>query len=163
MQKKFIFLAIFLGALGGIVFEGSALDFLTLGGERIGKEELLSSEKTILFFWVTWCPYCRREIKNIGRRCEELEKEGFEVYLVNVGQEKNLVRQFIEKENIKCTVLLDRYRSLAYEYNIRGYPTYIFLNKDKILGEAHIFSPQELEGLYKQVKSKGEINEKKVK
>jgi peroxiredoxin len=84
---------------------------------------------TILFFWTTWCPYCRKEIKALNQIYPQMQKEGITVFAVNVGESAYRVQRFFKDYVLNFRVLLDKDQKLADNYDLLGVPTYIFLDK----------------------------------
>ncbi|MDD5129250.1 MAG: TlpA disulfide reductase family protein [Candidatus Omnitrophica bacterium] len=88
-----------------------------------------SGKPSILFFWTTWCPYCRSELKVLNKMHPQMEKEGVDVFAVNVGEAGYKVERFLKNYVLDIRVLLDRNGQAAENYGIRGVPTYVFINK----------------------------------
>ena len=89
----------------------------------------VTGKPSILFFWTTWCPYCRSELKELNRMRAQIEKDGVDIFAVNVGEEGAKVGDFINKYALNMRVLLDRDGRAAQNYAVRGVPTYIFINR----------------------------------
>ena len=98
-----------------------------------GKEVILSDYKgkanVILFFWTTWCPYCREELKQLNNDYASLKKNSIELLAINVGEPKYKVANFVEARGLNFKVLLDQDNRVADSYNILGVPTYFVVNK----------------------------------
>ncbi|MDD2752831.1 MAG: TlpA disulfide reductase family protein, partial [Candidatus Omnitrophica bacterium] len=56
----------------------------------------LTGRPSILFFWTTWCPYCRTELRALNKMYPQMEKEGITVFAVNVGEENYKVKRFLK-------------------------------------------------------------------
>ncbi|MFA6130226.1 MAG: TlpA disulfide reductase family protein [Candidatus Omnitrophota bacterium] len=98
----------------------------------------LTGKPAILFFWTTWCPYCRTELKELNKMYPQMEKEGIAVFAVNVGEESYKVVRFLKDHPLNIRVLLDRDTRAAENYEINGVPTYIFMNKSgKVISLEH--------------------------
>ena len=89
-----------------------------------------TGKPTILFFWTTWCPYCRTELRQLNKLHSQMGKEGITVFAVNVGEAGYKVEKFLKDYALNLRVLLDKDGQAAEKYEIRGVPTYIFINKD---------------------------------
>lgn len=101
-----------------------------------GKAVNLSDYKgkpTILFFWTTWCRFCREEIKTLNQAYPQMKQEGVTVFAVNIGESQYAVENFFVKHLFSFEVLLDRDALLADKYDIMGVPTYILINKSGLL------------------------------
>ena len=93
----------------------------------------LSSPKNkpaILFFWTTWCPYCRKEIKALNQNYAQMKKEGITLFAVNIGESSDKIQRFFKDYALNFEVLLDKDGRAADNYDVIGVPTYIFLDKN---------------------------------
>jgi len=106
-----------------------------------GKKVNLSSSSgkpTILFFWTTWCPYCRKEIKTLNQMYPQMKKEGITVFAVNIGEPDDKVQRFFMSNALTFGVLLDQAGTAADKYNVIGVPTYVFMDKSgRVISQAH--------------------------
>jgi len=74
-----------------------------------GKEFTLSkmTGKVILIdFWATWCVPCRKEIPNLVKCYDELNKKGFEILGISLDSENKLeeLKKFVTKEKMNWPV-----------------------------------------------------------
>lgn len=85
-----------------------------------------------LNFWATWCPPCRMEMRYLQ---SAYEKKGIEVKFIaiDVGEDRELVKQFAQIYGLKLTILLDRNEKLALIYNIRYYPTTFLIDGQGVI------------------------------
>lgn len=108
-----------------------------------GKSVSISSYKgkpVILFFWTTWCPYCRKELKALNQRYPAIAKEGIVLLGVNVNEPTYKVQKFFEGYTLNFKMLLDKFGLLADEYSLMGVPTYVFLDKaGREISQTHAF------------------------
>lgn len=88
----------------------------------------LQGKKVIINFWATWCGFCVEEMPDLMKLQEEY-KDDLVVLYVNVGESKEAVLKFVEKEKIKGTILLDTKQQVASTYGVRNFPSTIALNK----------------------------------
>ena len=97
-----------------------------------------NGKPVILFFWTTWCPYCRQELKKLNQQYSQIAKEGIIVLGVNVNEPDYKVQKFFKDYQLNFKILLDKGGLLADKYNLIGVPTYIFLDKTgKVISQAH--------------------------
>ena len=99
-----------------------------LGGQAVNLSSY-QGKQVILFFWTTWCPYCREELKKLNQQYFLMTKEGIVILGVNVGESDYKVRKFFEGYQLNFKILLDKTGLLADQYGLMGVPTFIFLNK----------------------------------
>ena len=108
-----------------------------LGGSAVQ----LSSYKgkpVILFFWTTWCPYCRQELRMLNQQYSQIAKEGIVLLGVNVSESDYKVQRFFKGYPLNFKMLLDKAGLLADKYGLLGVPTYIFLDKNgQVISQAH--------------------------
>jgi peroxiredoxin len=98
----------------------------------------------ILFFWTTWCPYCREELKAMKDKYAQLAVDGWEFFAVNVGEGAKKVDGFVKSFSLPFKVLLDKDTSVAKSLGVFGVPTYVFLNKrGEVLAIEHNFSDEQ--------------------
>jgi peroxiredoxin len=99
-----------------------------LGGQPVGISSY-QGKPVILFFWTTWCPYCRKELKKLNQQGSQLTKEGIVILGINVSESEYRVKRFFEGYQLNFKILLDKSGILADQYNLLGVPTFILLNK----------------------------------
>lgn len=105
----------------------------TLKGENMSLSQFRGGDATILFFWATWCPHCRDELKGLGKRTEEFEQKGIKIALIDLEEDPKLVGSFLEKFKISYPVFMDETSQVAEQYNIIGVPTIFLIDKDGIV------------------------------
>ena len=100
-----------------------------LGGQPMNFSSYSPGKPAILFFWTTWCPYCREEIRKLNLQSPQIAKDGVVLLGVNVGEADYKVRGFFKDYALNFKMFLDRYTLLADKYDVIGVPTYILLDK----------------------------------
>lgn len=101
-----------------------------------GKEVSLSDlrgKKVFLNFWASWCPPCKAEMPDIERLYEETKDSDLVILAVNLGEDKDTVKSFIDKNNYKFRILLDSDQTVAEQYSITSIPTSFFIDKNGII------------------------------
>ncbi|MDD5692057.1 MAG: TlpA disulfide reductase family protein [Candidatus Omnitrophica bacterium] len=129
LKKVPVFLSAVLILL--VLAVSASADSVILNDLNAEKTDISSykGKAVLLFFWTTWCPYCREEIIMLNRMAPQMQKEGMEVFAVNVGEADNKVFSFVGKNMLTLRVLLDRDGKAADNYDVIGVPTYIILDK----------------------------------
>jgi thiol:disulfide interchange protein DsbD len=100
-----------------------------LDGNTVTFSEFRDKNSVILFFWTTWCPYCRTELKNLNEIHSRLMTEGIEVLAINIQESELKVKRFLENNPVVFKVLLDLNGEVASSYEIIGVPTFVLINK----------------------------------
>jgi peroxiredoxin len=114
--------------------KNTALDFKLK--DLNGKEFTLSAYKgkqpVMLFFWTTWCPYCRRELQILNSLYPRLQQEGIEALAIDIGEPASRVERFAKALGIIVPVLLDSAQTTARDYGVMGIPTFVFVDKEGV-------------------------------
>lgn len=92
--------------------------------------EIRDGKKTILFFWATWCPHCRRELQEIYRRRTEFPAYDVNVMLIDVGEEQQQVSAYLKRAGVMMDGYLDWDGKISDQFGVRGLPTYVFVNEN---------------------------------
>jgi len=149
LKRVWVFLAVvlvFLVLAAPAGAEGIVLN--DLNGKTVDISSL-KGKPALFFFWTTWCPYCRTEIKMLDRMAPQMQKEGIEVFAVNVGELDHRVVKFLGDNMLTLRVLLDRNGRAADNYDVIGVPTYIILDKTgKVVSRENTF-PSDYKNLLK--------------
>jgi peroxiredoxin len=109
-----------------------AIDFnlKDLKGKVYTLSEYKDKQPVVLFFWTTWCPFCRQELKALNAMYPELEKDGLEVLTIDIQEPENRLNSFVQKYALFMPVLMDKDAAVARDYNVMGVPTIIIVNKN---------------------------------
>ena len=91
-----------------------------LSGDEISLDNL-RGKTLIINFWATWCIPCRKEMPYLQ---EVFEKHGDQltVLAINMNEDADRVRPFIQEFGYTYPILLDPSDDLAAEHNVRGLP-----------------------------------------
>lgn len=117
----------------------AAPDFslLTLANESFTLSDL-RGKPTIINFWATWCPPCRRELPALQAAFEQHRDEiGF--VAVDVKENTQTVADFVADLGLTFPVVFDqdgRVSDVAYQ--VRGIPTTIFVDANGVVVERHV-------------------------
>lgn len=84
----------------------------------------------VLWFWTTWCPYCRRQIPGLNDIYSELKLSGVELIAINIDERKERIVRFLKSYPINFDTLSDRNGDCAFSFGLVGVPTYIFIDKN---------------------------------
>ncbi len=140
-----------LSAQGQFIFDENPLigkqapDFtLNLtSGESTSLNKYRGSDTAIIFFWATWCPSCREELRILTRESERFAKSGIKIILVNVEENPRLVKSFIDKIKLPYPVFLDETSEVAGQYSIIGLPSLFFVDKNGVVAGMEHGLPQD--------------------
>jgi peroxiredoxin len=144
IPQRFMFGSIFLAAVlfVGTVFGSAVLARPGVSQEAAGDFSLssikgstvdfkdLKGQDTILFFFTTWCPYCRDKFSPLAKEYKAYQSHGVRLLAIDVAESQTKVASFLERKDIPFEVLLDKNGAVAQSYGVVGVPTFIFINKE---------------------------------
>ncbi|OOF57430.1 protein disulfide oxidoreductase [Rodentibacter myodis] len=140
--KKWIKNALSLGI--AFIVIGSVLDFVRrptvpaemntavlqdIQGKTFSLSGLDQKQPTIIYFWGSWCGYCRHTSPAIN----SLAKEGYSVISIALrsGSESQ-VADYLKENGYEFTTVNDPQGQIAHQWQVSVTPTIIILNKGKM-------------------------------
>ncbi len=105
----------------------------TLSGKPKNLSDLREGKNAILFFWATWCPHCRTQLKVLSQKKTEIEEAGIKVILVDTEEPAERVQSYIDTNKIKYDVFLDENSEVSGQYSIIGVPTFVFVDSEGVI------------------------------
>ncbi len=130
------------GYIGNTLIGKPAADFTldTLTSKNVNMTQYRNGKKAIMFFWATWCPHCRVELKRLNELQGEMASKGIQSIVVSLGEERGVVDAYMKRHQYTFDVFLDTDQSLEESYRIIGVPTLIFIDeKGDIKAVDHAF------------------------
>ena len=100
----------------------------------------------LLDVWATWCEPCRVAMPVYERLLKQYRKRGFKVYAINVDEDQDDIRPFIELTKLSLPVLLDQDGEIAEtKLGVRVMPTSFVLDRQGRIRHMHEgFAPDSL-------------------
>jgi thiol-disulfide isomerase/thioredoxin len=103
-------------------------------GEQLRKPWINKTKYIIVIsFFATWCEPCKKEIPHLEKLQEEFKDQTIKFYLVDVGEEKEAVNNYLKQAGVKLQVLLDRYQKTAEKYDALTLPRLYVLDKNGLI------------------------------
>ena len=106
-------------------------------------KELIGKKNIVISFFGTWCAPCKKEIPELQKLYDTLDKDDYEFLLICVSNIKPpgssvpyiekpaTINQFINKLKVSIPVLLDKYSISWSKYNSDGsFPLTVVINKE---------------------------------
>ena len=84
----------------------------------------------LLNFWATWCEPCREEMPSMRALQQRFAGQPFEVLAVNYGESASRVKEFLARERLELTVLLDPGQQAARAWRVRVLPGSFLVGRD---------------------------------
>ena len=99
--------------------------------------ESLRGQPTVINLWATWCGPCRREMPVLAEAQRTMPQVRF--VFADQGESAATVRQFLQAQQLTLQhVLTDENLQLSNYYNVRGYPTTLFIDARGRLRDTHM-------------------------
>lgn len=102
----------------------------SVSGENRTLSEIRGQKPAIVFFWATWCPHCRGQLKAFATEKEAMQKKGIALVLVNLEESPEKVKKFLSGMGVEDICLIDPEGEVADQYGIPGVPTLYFIAAD---------------------------------
>lgn len=118
----------------------------TMKGQAVSLADL-KGKNVIIFFFTTWCPWCRKKIPSLVKNEPRYKSEGIELLLVDVGESQAKVFSFASKNSIPFDILLDRDMKVSQDYDVVGVPTVVLISGDGRV----VYNGNDLPSNYKEI------------
>jgi peroxiredoxin len=132
-------------AVGGLAPDFSLIDPQTNTEVRLS--ELRGRDVLLIFFRGTWCPFCREQMAFLRDNAARLETANIAAVGV-VCQNRETVKQYLEKNPLAFPLLPDESRAVAKSYGVHywltyegfnlAHPSLFILDRQGVITFAHI-------------------------
>ena len=103
---------------------------IDLDGANVTLSEFRDREVVVLDFWATWCQPCIQSMPALHALNDEFDERGAEFLAVNVGEEPELVRDFLQDKEFAVRVVMDEQEDISGAYGVRGIPQLVIVGMD---------------------------------
>jgi len=119
-----------------------------LSGGEFNLHKEIKGSNAILFFWATWCPHCRKQLRELNDQRNVYKEKGIKIVLIDSGEDARIIKKYIEKNKIRMDVVLDRDSELSEIYGLVGLPTFFLVDKNgNVLDSVHVI-PHEIDKIF---------------
>ena len=109
----------------------------TLDGEEVTLSDL-KGQTVVLDFWATWCPPCVESLPHLGKLYRESDQDELAVFAVNVSEDSQTIKAFLETNDIDVPVLLDRDNEVAESYFVGSIPQTVIVGPDGVVQRVYV-------------------------
>jgi len=120
----------------------------TTSGHKVNMTQYRNGQPAMIFFWATWCPHCRRQLKELTQNQQAIEANGIKIILVDVGESLQQVQEYINVNDISFNIFLDESTETASEYKIVGVPTFFFISEEGMILDVKNVLPDDYQNIF---------------
>ena len=127
-------------SLEGKAAEDFELPLLDGGTVKLSE---LKGKTVVLDFWATWCGPCRKAMPIVEKVTEEFADKGVVLYTVNLQEDAETIKAFLQATNLKPKVALDKEGKVGSAYGAPPIPSIILVGTDGVVRKVYRgISPQ---------------------
>jgi len=105
-------------------------------GEAVRLNDFIG-QPLLINFWATWCPPCRLEMPILEKAYQDHKDEGFVVLAVDLQEEPEKVKAYLQEMGLTFPVALDRSGAVAAAYRVQGIPNSVFVDRNGVVTDIH--------------------------
>jgi len=144
-----LFLILNLAQQPGILRPGDVIPDFSMESARGENVQLsdLAGRVTILNFWATWCPPCRREMPLLDAVQKEYADRGLVIVGINLSDPRKRVLDYINRVSVDYSIWVDSVkvsskttssRELFQRFGGVGLPTTIFVDRKGVISDIYV-------------------------
>ena len=114
-------------------------------GEKLRKPWLKKKYVVVISFFASWCKPCIAEMPHLEKMNQEFKDKPVKFFLVNVGEDKEKINNFLKTHTTNLPILMDRFQKTAEKFDALKLPRLFILDKNGIIRKSQRgFSSPEL-------------------
>lgn len=115
-------------------------EIATLDGRKVDLQSYTDQGPLLLFFWTTWCHYCKGEMHAIQDLKEEYSPHGLQILGINPGwrDSERRAKAFRRRQGLDLSLAFDQSMRLGSKYMLQGVPTLFLVdNQGTVIYRGH--------------------------
>jgi thiol-disulfide isomerase/thioredoxin len=89
-------------------------------------------------FWATWCGPCQKSMPFFNSLFNELKKDGFEIVAINVDEDQETARQFLQSHPVVYSTGYDPDGECPKAYEVKAMPSSYLIDKTGKVRYVHL-------------------------
>lgn len=106
--------------------EAPPLKGRSLYGKSLDLQEMSAQGSVLIYFWASWCPYCRIVSPNIS----ELAREHQVIGIAMQSGTEEMVEQYMQSHNLKFPTINDPRGAISALWGVRVTPAMVIVGSD---------------------------------
>ncbi|WP_299581798.1 protein disulfide oxidoreductase [uncultured Microbulbifer sp.] len=98
----------------------------TLNGNFLDLKQMIKQGPVLIYFWGSWCPYCRI----VSPKISELARDYQVIGVAMQSGEERVVKEYMQKHNLKFPTINDPQSRISTLWGVRVTPTMIIVGSD---------------------------------
>ena len=91
-----------------------------------------------LFFYTSWCGYCKQALPEVNRLSQKARAKGWWVYGIQVQESAATADMFVRTYQPSFPVLVDQSGSVSNQFGVNGFPTFVLIDQTgKVIYNSH--------------------------
>ena len=99
----------------------------------------------VLDFWASWCGPCRVSLPVVAQVCNEYADKGVVFRAVNLKEDAETIRAFLQEEPIDASVVMDTDGAAAAAYRVEAIPHTVIIGRDGSVEAVHVGASEGME------------------
>jgi len=99
----------------------------------------------VLDFWASWCGPCRVSLPVVAQVCKEYADKGVVFRAVNLKEDAETIRAFLQEEPIDASVVMDTDGAAAVAYRVEAIPHTVIIGRDGSVEAVHVGASEGME------------------
>lgn len=97
--------------------------------ERHHSLEKHKGKVMLINFWASWCPPCVKELPSLDRLQNKVSTDNFSVLAINIGEDKQTVKDFLKPMQLSFPVLFDPEGKSVHHWNLVAFPSSFVIDR----------------------------------
>lgn len=122
-----------------------------LNGTKVTLAQFKGQKPVLLYFWATWCQYCRATRPSVTNLRKNTPETDLEILAIDVGAGDSLtkLKRFEETDPAPYIVLYDPDSKVTRSYRVEGIPHFVLVDKNGTVKYTGNQLPSDVMGLLK--------------